>query len=88
MAEPKPIISSVEEAVCDNCIWCEKSICYNSEGYWNVDTNTKEDFCNKGLWLFEVPGDEYLSNTNPQTLPSMHSLLRIKARKKRQGPTP
>jgi hypothetical protein len=82
MAEPKKIITTIEEATCDNCIWSVNSTCLNKEGrFGGIMHKGTHELCNHGLWLFDVPGDEFLSNTYPQTLPSMHSLLRIKARK-------
>lgn len=78
MAEPKTIITTIEEATCNNCIWSVNSTCLNKEGrFGGIMHKGTHELCNHGLWLLDILGDDLFTNSYPQDLPTIHSLLRI-----------
>ena len=73
-------ITKIEEATCQNCIWCDLKRdgdqCRHATGL----IYEKLSFCSHGRWLFDN-GSTFLANDIPQDLLSVYQLVRLKARK-------
>ena len=77
-------VTKIESVNCSSCIFNDPlrdgDQCRHATGL----IYEKNSFCSHGRWLFEIPGEPYMSNVYPQELTEIYSLLRVKDRMDRE----
>ena len=73
-------VTKIESVNCSSCIFNDPlrdgDQCRHATGL----IYERNSFCSNGRWLFEIPGEPYMSNVFPQGLDEIYSLLRVKDR--------